>query len=468
MLSLIVPETFVPLLAAFAPCFTAPGYRTFCLLVSGWLRCLGRRTVTGVVIAAGAVGSRHLSVFRRFFARAPWSLDALGQVVFALAVRWIPADWPLYVPVDDTLARKQGEGISLATMHHDPLLSSVRKPFCSFGHVWVVPALWVPLPLGGRRGFALPLLVRLYVGAERGGRATAPSRRHPGQRQRAPRSDPAHAKHPRPSKLALAREVIGLAAAWAGERTVDVVVDSAYAGRTLLEGRPANVHIVGPLRMDAALWARPGRRRPGQQGRPGRRGQRLPTLQAMAATRRRWEPLPITSYGRPVTPLVFSVAAVWSGVLRDQPLRIVAVRDPSGRRRDEAFFCTDLSVGTPFSLAGYARRWTLEVSSHDQQQCPGFEDPQQQAERAVARTAPLAGLVSALVLLWYAGQVEQGLARGWIARPWYRAKTAPSFLDMLTALRQDSRPRVIAAPACPPPRLNKPAHQTSGPLPAAA
>src|SRR5688572_977967 len=81
MLPIIVPETLLPLLGAFQPCFTAPSYRTFCLLVSGWLQCRGRHTVTEVVIAAGAVGSRHISVFHRFFARAPWSLDALGQVV---------------------------------------------------------------------------------------------------------------------------------------------------------------------------------------------------------------------------------------------------------------------------------------------------------------------------------------------------------------------------------------------------
>ena len=452
MLRLIVPEALLPLLAAFQPCFTAPSYRTFCLLVSGWLRCRGRRTVTGLVIAAGAVGSRHISAFHRFFARAHWSLDALGRVLFTLALRWIPADGPLFILVDDTLARKHGMGISLATMHHDPLLSSARKPFCSFGHVWVVLALWVPL--GGRRGFALPILFRLYVGAKRGGRADAPSRPHPGQRQRA--AEAAHAQHPRPTKLALSRELIGLVAAWAGERTVYVVVDSAYAGRTLLEDRPANVQVLSRLRLDAALRARPGRRRPGQKGRPRRRGHRLPTLKTMAETRRRWDPLPVTLYGRPVSPLVFGVTALWYGALRDQPVRIVVVRDPSGRRRDEAFFCADLSVGPAFILEGYARRWTLEVSFHDQKQALGFEDPQQQAERAVARSAPLAGLVYALVLLWYAGQVEQGLARGWLVRPWYRSKTAPSFLDMLTALRQDSRPLVISAPPCPPRRRKNP------------
>jgi hypothetical protein len=462
---LIVPETLLPLLAAFQPCFTAPSYRTFCLLVAGWLQCGGGRTVTGIVIAAGAVGVRHISVYHRFFARARWSLDALGYVVFTLAVRWLPADGPLFILLDDTPARKHGKGVSLATMHHDPLLSSARKPFCSFGHVWIVLALWVPLPLG-LRGFALPILFRLYVGAKRGGTADAPGRPRTGVRQRA--AEAAHAQHPRPTKLELARELIALVAAWAGERAVYVVVDSAYAGRTLLEGRPATVHVISRLRLAAALWARPGRRRPGQKGRPRRRGHRLPTLKAMAATRRRWDRLPITIYGRRVSPLVFGLTALWYGALRDQPVRVVVVRDPSGRRRDEAFFCTDPSVGPAFILEGYARRWTLAVSFHDQKQFLGFEDPQNQTERAVARTAPLAGLAYDLVLLWAAQRAVQGLAPGWPVRPWYRSKTTPSFLDLLTALRQDSRPLLFSEAPGTPRRLKKPVHQTSGPPAAAA
>src|SRR5262245_7183074 len=206
MPEIILPSTMVGLLVAFEPCFTAPSHRTFSLLVAGWIHCPGRRTVTAVAVAAGGVEQHHISVFHRFFSRARWSLDALGRVVFRLALCWVPADQPLTILVDDTLARKTGKGISLATMHHDPLLSTARKPFCSFGHVWVVLALWVPLPMGGSRGFALPLLFRLYVGSKRGGTKDAPGRPRRGTRQRA--AEQAHAKHPRPTKLALARELV--------------------------------------------------------------------------------------------------------------------------------------------------------------------------------------------------------------------------------------------------------------------
>ena len=444
----ILPDAFLLLLGAFEPCFSAPTYRNFGLLVAGWVHCLGRRTITAVALAAGAVGRRHISTFHRFFGRAQWSLDAVGRVVFTLALAWLPAEAPLVVLVDDTLARKGGKAIALATMHHDPLLSTARKPFCSFGHVWVVLALWVPLPMGQARGFALPLLFRLYVGAKRGGQADAPSRRGAGRRLAAAQA--AHAQAPRLTKPELARELIALVAAWAGERPVYVVADSLYASRTLLEGRPGTVHVISRLRLDAALWTRPRRRTPGQRGRPRKRGKRVPTPKALAATRRHWQALPVTIYGRQVSPQVFTLSARWYTALRDQPVRIVVVRDPRGRRQDEAFFCTDLAVDARFFLEGYARRWTLEVAFHDQKQFLGFEDPQNQTGQAVQRTAPLAGLVYDLVLLWYAERIQQGGAPAWAVRPWYRSKSAPSFLDMLTAVRQESWHRDVSAPPCRP------------------
>jgi len=72
-------------------------------------------------------------------------------------------------------------------------------------------------------------------------------------------------------------------------------------------------------------------------------------------------------FGRSVTPRLLTLEALWYGALRSQLIRIVVVRDPSGRRRDEAFFCTDLERDAAFILETYSRRWTLEVT---QPHCP--------------------------------------------------------------------------------------------------
>jgi hypothetical protein len=247
----------------------------------------------------------------------------------------------------------------------------------------------------------------------------------------------------------LARDLIALVAGWAGARTLYVIADSADAGRVLLEHRPSNVHVISRLRLDAARYSRPPKRRAGQKGRPRRRGRRLPTPQALAASRRQWQRLTLTLYGRMVTTQAFSLTALWYAALPDQPVRIVVVRDPTGKRQDEACFCTDLTVDAPFLLEGYARRWTLEVTYHDTNQWLGLEDPQNQTMPAVQRTAPLAFLVDDLILLWYAAETAAKAAPGWVTRPWYRQKATPSFLDMLTALRRAGWQRALSAAAWP-------------------
>ena len=473
---LMVPESFVVVLVACAPCFSAPTYRVFCHLVAGWLHCPGRHTVTGVAVAAGGgvVGWRHISAFHRFFSRVAWEPDAVGKVVFTLALRVLPAGAPIILLVDDSLARKEGKAIALGSMHHDPLLSTRRRPFSRFGHVWVVLALWLPLPfgvVGGPRGVAVPVLLRLFVGSQRGNRTDAPSRPTSGTRYATARDAFPAAAAQRPTKPALARDGIVLVAGWATEvapeRLVYVVGDSAYVNRTTMEDRPANVEVRGPLHPDAALFAPPPPRQPGQKGRPRTRGDQRPSPTAQAQARRpdTWHRLPVTLYGRTVTPLVFRGTALWYSVLRATPVRYVVVRDPRGRRKDAAFCCTDLTVSVAFLLQTYAKRWTLEVTFWLLKGWLGFEEPQNQTASAVRRTAPFAGLVFALIVLWYATEVQTGRAATWLVRPWYRRKVAPSFADVLTTLRQQglatataashARPAGFLVPPCPHQRHRK-------------
>lgn len=130
-------------------------------------------------------------------------------------------------------------------------------------------------------------------------------------------------------------------------------------------------------------------------------------------------------------------------------MRILLVRDPSGRRKAEAFFSTDTRAAARFILETYAKRWTLEVAFHDCKQALGFEDPQNQAVDAVRRTAPVAAVVYALVLLWAAQHSQVQRQHIWVARPWYRRKTTPSFLDMLTTPRRESWRSSFVQPSSP-------------------
>ena len=76
-------NSFVLVLQQLSGVMTAPTWNNFQLLMTGWVFAR-RRTVTGMIEAAGQIGKRHHSVFHRVFAKARWSLDSLGLALFDL------------------------------------------------------------------------------------------------------------------------------------------------------------------------------------------------------------------------------------------------------------------------------------------------------------------------------------------------------------------------------------------------
>lgn len=156
-----LPSSFTRLLQQVAFVMTEPSFRTFLTLLAGWVFAR-RRTITGMIVAADAVGTRHHSAFHRLFAAARWSLDELGMAIFDLIQRWV-ADGPVLLALDDTLARKRGLKIFGVGMHHDPLISTRKVAVTNWGHSWVVLGVVVRWPFGPDRAYCLPILFRLYV-----------------------------------------------------------------------------------------------------------------------------------------------------------------------------------------------------------------------------------------------------------------------------------------------------------------
>ena len=140
-------------------------------------------------------------------------------------------------------------------------------------------------------------------------------------------------------------------------------------------------------------------------------------------------------YGRKVKVWYQSVDALWYSSARSRLLRIVVVRDPSRRRRDDCFFSTDLTLQPPQILETFALRWPLEVCFRDVKQFLGFEDPQNRVSKATLRTAPLILYIYDLTLLWYATSGHLLANQSALERLWYQRKTSVSFEDILRTLR---------------------------------
>ena len=300
----IVAASFVPLLAAFADCFTAPSFETFRHVIGGWLLCIGRHHVSSIIEAADAVGHKHHTSFQRFFRAARWEPDRVGLVVLRLVLTLVAPEAPILLAVDDTLARHTGKHISSAGNHRDPLLSTAAKVAFHFGHVWVVLAVVVTVPRWNK-SFALPVLVRLY--------RTEKVCKKTGRQHR--------------KKTALAVELIGVLRAAVPDRDLVIVGDNGYANREVLTTLPARTCFIGRGIMDAAVYELPPEPAPHKRGRRPVKGARLPSPKERAADpHAKWKRITATIYGRPATVHVIVFDALWhkagKGVFPEALLRI--------------------------------------------------------------------------------------------------------------------------------------------------
>lgn len=399
---------FVLLLQGLSATMTAPTFASLTTVMTGWVFA-SRRTVTRMILAAGEAAEKHYSSYHRLFSTACWSLDALGLAMFDLIEPFLGD--VVMLGLDDTLARKRGLKMFGTGMHHDPLLSSRSKAITNWGHSWVVLGVIVELPFRRGHYYCLPILFRLYLNKN------------------------SAAKHRRVyrTRPELAVEMLHLLCNHRKSKRFNVIADSAYGGQSVLLRLPKNCDLTSRLVKDARLYDARPERQPGTNGRPRKRGERLPTPQQMLAGRCRHVTLNI--YGRTQDArLVDRMAYVH--VAPERPLRVVAVEAVRGGRGQEVFYSTCSEATAEQVIVWYAMRWSLEVTNHDSKQHLGFNEPQGWTRRSVERTAPLAMLLYSLVVLWFAREGH----RSWrpLVCPWYTSKTAPSFADMLGTLRRMS------------------------------
>jgi hypothetical protein len=435
--------SFRALLPNFRAVFTAPSFRLFVLMLTGWALSSRHRFITECIFTAGQVGVGHWCRFHRFFSHYAWSLDDLCRVLSRLLIRRFAADGPILLAADDTLCRKRGLGLFGAGMHHDPLLSSKALKVFSWGHDWVVLSLLVCRPgWAPTKVFALPLLFRLYrnrQGVAKG--KNKPNRAPKGDRQSKPkwRRPPGSSHRTRPELLV---EMLTLLSGWFPDRQFVVCADTAYAGKSVLRRLPANVDLISQVHPHGVLYAPPPQPT-GRRGAPRKKGERLPDTGGWADDRRQpWQVLSFDQYGLHATLQVKVQQALYYTAGQDRLLTVILTRDQTGQRPDHRFYCTRLDWDVRAILSAYASRWALEVAFEGAKQVLGLEDPANRLPRAVQRTAPMALVLYSLVVLWCDTDGHQHVRFPW--RPWYRRKREISFQDMMTTLRRMSWEEKIA------------------------
>src|SRR6266542_412236 len=238
----LVPS-FLDWLQPLSCVMTTPTFNSFMTVLSGWAFAR-RRTVTGMILAAEAVGTKHHSAYHRLFAAARWSLDELGLAVFGLLILPLLATGLILLGIDDTLARKRGLKVFGVGMHHDPLLSTRKTAITNWGHCWVILGVILKLPLCGERWFCLPILFRLYV----------------------PKKTAQKKSLPYYTKPQLAVQMLQLLCGRFENRQFHAVGDSTYGGKSVLCKLPRNCGLTRRLKMDARLYDAPPARGTSRKG----------------------------------------------------------------------------------------------------------------------------------------------------------------------------------------------------------
>lgn len=402
------------LLETLRPVFTVPSFGNFVALTLGWLLTPGRHAVTAALVVTGISGRRHHSSFHRFFSLARWCPDAMGRRLFDIMVKLAPSDSPIPIAVDDTLTPKKGDHIEGIGAHIDPVRSTRKHRILCFGHVWVVLAVVIRVPLS-KRPWALPVLLRLYR----------------------TRTSCAKKRLAYKKKTELAREMLGVFAGWVGERRVEIVADCAYCNSTVADGLPRNLVLFGAMRPDAVLTAPPTAQEQKRGGRPRVRGKRLSTPEQVFNTAEHgWYALEVVLYRRERWVTYQEWTAQWYRACGAQLLKIVVSRLETGRIPFRVFFCTDPTVSAQYLLERFSSRWAIEVTFFDLKQFLGFADSQAWTRLAVERTAPFVAFLFTLVVIWYVTCARGSMLDFYPVRPWYRHKVAPSFADMLGAAQR--------------------------------
>jgi hypothetical protein len=412
-----LPPAMLPVLATFAPHCSRRVWPHVLVLVVGTSLAPGRRTVTAALRAMGLAQCSRVERYHRVRNRDRWSGLAVSRTLLGLLIATFAPDGPLLLGIDATVERRRGATIAAKGIDRDAVRSRHSHFVKASGLRWVCLMLRVPIPWAART-WALPVLTAL-----------APSERSDQERGR---------RHK--AVTAWARQLLLTVRHWWPDRPLVAVADSTYAALELLAACQSWSHpvtLITRLRLDAALDAPAPPRRPGQRGRPRRKGRRLPTLAAVAADpHTTWVPVTIAHwYGCGArTVAVVAATAVWyhSG-LPPVALRGVLIRDPAGTFAAQALLCTDRAVAPEQILAWFVQRWQLEVTFEEVRRHLGVETQRQWSDRAIGRTTPaLLGLFALVTLLAHPNMTTAGCVR---QASWYR-KPLPTFSDALALVRQ--------------------------------
>lgn len=403
------------------------------------LICPGRHTISGLITTFGkqfSDWSADYSLYSKDRVREEVIFNEVRKDVESLAT----ASRPLCVSLDDTILRKTGKTIPGAAWRKDPL----GPPF-NLNLVWAQRRLQLSAAVADENQEVRMIPISFL---------DASTPRKPAKAA-TPEQVKLYKEHMKQRNLnALAKEALHQLQETRAEENggtapgLHVVVDGSYTNKNMLRHLPSNTTLIGRIRKDAKLCAKPkdqahrGRKRIYGADLPTpeeiRKDPDIPWVTVRARASGKWRDFEVKA----LSPVRWRAAG-------EMDLRLVVVRPVGYRLRKGVrrlytkptyLICTDPDLPLEEVLQEYIWRWDIEVNHRDEKTILGVGQAQVRNENSVENIPAMA--VAAYAMLHIAAIKAYGPGGKPAVIPeakWRKPgkKQRPSTQDLINELRRE-------------------------------
>lgn len=403
------------------------------------LVCPGRHTVSGLITVLGGQftdWTADYSLYSKGRVRADDIFNEVRRQVDGLGA----PGRPLCVALDDTILRKVGRCIPGTAYRRDPL-----GPAFNLNLVWAQRRLQLSAAVADGRGEVRMIPVCFED-------ASTPPKPRKGSDAGALQDYKEQMKQRNLNAVAI-RTLEGLQKRRAQDNqgvapALHVVVDGSYTNKKTLRNLPDKTTLIGRIRKDAKLSAKPEGQMP--KGRRKFYGHDLPTPEQIRRDPDTpWVKVLARAGGKTREFEIKTIAPVRWRAAGEMDLRLVVIRPVGYRLRKGArklytqpayLICTDPDLPIEDILQEYIWRWDIEVNHRDEKTILGVGQAQVRNENSVQSIPATA--VAALAMLHVAAIKAYGQGGRPAAIPpakWRNPsrKQRPSTQDLINELRRE-------------------------------
>jgi len=367
-------------------------------LVFGALTCMGRHTLTGLLTASGHQFMDWSSAYR-LFSQHRVDISRLFDVVRSGVLQELDDQPMIVVHMDDTILKKTGRHIPGTAWRRDPLGPPFQTNFI-WGQRFVQISMALPDHQGCCQSRAVPIDFHHCPTVKKPGR-TAQEQDWTIYKEQQRKLKLSKQGSERLKQLRNSLDKQGVP-----EKQLVVSVDGSYTNEEVLKHLPERVTLIGRIRKDTKLYAKP-------ENQPdfGRRrvyGDRIPTPeQIRQSDQYPWQEVNAWAAGKEHKFNVKVIKdAMWRSAGQKHNLQLVVIR-PLGYRltksskmlyREPAYLiCTDNELRIENLLQDYLWRWEIEVNFREEKTVLGCGQAQvrnpESAERVPAFIAAIYALL---------------------------------------------------------------------------